>query len=83
MYELNSIKTNIRGRKKQVGTLIRMSNGRLGAFVGYCPNDSCSSKICMDFEAAKMFAASYQRNRKRVLNRILVALLSRLEVQTR
>ncbi len=83
MYELNAVKTNIRGRKKQVGTMIRMGNGRLGAFVGYCPNAECTSKICMDFEAAKVFSVRYGRNRKRFLNRLLVALLNRLELQTR
>lgn len=81
-YQLQATENNSRGRKKGVGSLMRLGDGRIGAFVGYCPSDTCSSKICMDFETARSFSQKYHRSRKRFLNRVLVSLLTRLESAT-
>ncbi len=82
-YSLESQKTNTRGRKKRVGSLMRLSNGSLGVFAGYCENPSCSSKICMDIDSATYFSRLYSKNRKKLINRIILALLNKLELQTR
>ncbi len=81
-YQLQAIENNSKGRKKGIGSLMRLGDGRIGTFVGYCPNDTCSSKICMDFEAARSFSSKYHRNRKKLINRVLVGLLTRLESAT-
>lgn len=83
MKDLAYLPNNSRGRKKATGSLIRLPNGSLGTFVGYCPNESCSSKICMSYEDAKYFSNKYHKERRRPINRLLVNLLSRLETQTR
>ena len=83
MIQLKVVRGTNLGRKKQVGSIIKLSDGRIGAFVGYCPNEDCISKICMDFESAREFSKKYNRKRKRFTNRILVSLLNRLETATR
>ncbi len=81
--ELTAVKSDFRGRKKQIGNLIRLQDGRLGTFVGYCPNNSCRDKICMDMEEAKRFTEKFSNNKKKLVNRMLLGLLERLEVASR
>lgn len=82
-YRLAIVENNSRGRKKRIGSLIKMPDGRLGTFVGYCPNDTCSSKVCMDFDTARVFTRSFSVQRKKPFNRILVGMLQKLEAQSR
>lgn len=82
-YQLTLVNNTSRGRKKRIGSIMRLSDGRIGTFAGYCPNQDCLSKICMDFETAREFSKRYNRKRKKPINRMLLALLNRLETATR
>ncbi len=72
-----SHRSEFRGRKQRVGTIMFSETGRLQYFLGYCPG--CNGKCSVSPEEARLLIRRFGQTRKKITERIAYRILRRYD----